>query len=143
MRGNRLLSRLRIGESRGSAVVESVFAILFLLFISFALIEIALILYGRNVVAAAAHEGARAGLEFGRNPSDAQEVAARTIRDAAAGLVDDLEVAVSVTGSGEDSIVHVRLTGTLASFGPVPLSVPVATEATASLERVENEAARR
>jgi hypothetical protein len=120
------------GEA-GSSVVESIFAVLILLVLVLGTIEVAFALYTRNVVASAAHEGARAAIELGRNPSDAMAVARSSVEHAAGGLVRDLRVDTTVRRTGSQSLVVVRVRGIMRSFGPVPLPVPLS--ATASVTR--------
>ncbi|MCA1694613.1 MAG: pilus assembly protein, partial [Actinobacteria bacterium] len=74
---------------RGSAPLEAVLSILFVMLLVLGTIEVSLALYGRNVVAAAAHEGARAALELGRGPDSAAAVARSTVRRASGALVRD------------------------------------------------------
>jgi len=116
-------------QERGSALVESIFAIVFLMMLSLGVAQLALTLYGRNVVIASAHEGARAATELGRTEQEAEAIALRTTRSATGSLVDDLEVAVLTEPVGEDTRIIVRLTGRLAAIGPVPISVPVDAQA--------------
>ena len=103
-----------------------------LLFLFLSVVEVTFALYGRNVVAASAHEGARAAVELGRNPSDAVAVARRTVMGAAGGLVEGLRVGVTLQTVGTRSLVRVRVTGRLKSFGPVPLPLPIDTVATST-----------
>lgn len=98
------------------------------------LIEVAFALYGRNVVAASAHEGARAAIELGRSRTEAVAVARQTVKGSAGGLIDNLKVGVSVQRLFERSIIHVRVSGVLKSFGPVPMPIPVTTTATSTRE---------
>jgi hypothetical protein len=95
-----------------------------------AVIEIAFFLYARNVVAAAAHEGARAAVELGSDAARAEEVAGRTVRMAAGGLIDRLRVNVSFERSADRAVAEVHVAGLLHAFGPVPLVVPLRTMAT-------------
>ncbi len=92
--------------------------------------QLALTLYGRNVVIASAHEGARAATELGRDVNEAEIIARRTTRSAAGSLVEDLEVIVNTQPDGDDLLVTVRLSGQLASIGPVPLALPIEVLAT-------------
>jgi Flp pilus assembly protein TadG len=127
---HRVLKRFSI--ETGSAPVETVFAMSILLFLFLSVVEVTFALYGRNVVAASAHEGARAAVELGRNPSDAVAVARRTVMGAAGGLVEGLRVGVTLQTVGTRSLVRVRVTGRLKSFGPVPLPLPIDTVATST-----------
>jgi hypothetical protein len=114
---------------RGSALVESIFAIIFLMLLSLGVAQLALTLYGRNVVIASAHEGARAATELARTEEEAMAIALRTTRSATGSLVDDLEIEVLTEPAGEDALVTVRLKGRLAAIGPVPISIPVEAQA--------------
>jgi TadE-like protein len=114
---------------RGSALVESIFAIVFLMLLSLGVAQLALTLYGRNVVIASAHEGARAATELGRTEEEAMAIALRTTRSATGSLVDDLEIEVLAEPAGEDALITVRLRGRLAAIGPVPVSIPVEAQA--------------
>ena len=116
-------------HERGSALVESIFAIVFLMVLTLGVTQLALTLYGRNVVIASAHEGARAATELGRSQREAEEIALRTTRSATGSLVDDLEIEVLSEPAGEDALITVRLTGRLAAVGPVPISIPVEAQA--------------
>ncbi len=117
-------------NARGSAPVETVLSIVFLMILVLGAIEVALVLYGRDVVAAAAHEGARSALELGRDSADAGAVAKRTVRQASGRLVRDLVVTVQTRPVGNTSHVQVRVAGWLKPIGPVPLPVPVSAVAT-------------
>lgn len=125
-------------QERGSALVESIFAIVFLMILSLGVAQLALTLYGRNVVIASAHEGARAATELGRSEEEAEAIALRTTRSATGSLIDHLEIEVLTEPVGEDTRITVRLHGRLAAIGPVPVSVPVEAQASSlRLEEVE------
>jgi hypothetical protein len=128
------LQRQWVAQERGSAPVEASFSMVIILLLLLGLIQVAFALYGRNVVAASAHEGARAAVELGRGPDDAVAVATRTVRQSASGLVDELAVRVWVRDRPAPPIVQVRVSGRLKSFGPIPLSIPVSTTATSTRE---------
>jgi Flp pilus assembly protein TadG len=104
------------------------------MFLVLGTIEVAFALYARNVVGAAAHEGARAAAELGRTPHDATSIARAAVVASAGGLVRDLRVDTSVASAGTRSIVRVRVSGILRSFGPVPLPVPLRAAATVTRE---------
>ncbi len=97
-------------------------------------IQVALTLYGRNVVQASAHEGLRAMVERGVTHSAGEIVATRTVQDSVGSLVQDLEVDVASTSAAGGRRVLVRVTARLRSLGPVPLSVPVTSAAEAFVE---------
>ncbi len=117
-------------NERGSAPLEAIFSIVLLLVLVFGLIQIAFVLYGRNVVMSSAHEGARAAIELGGDASDAALVAERTVRNAAGHLVQGLDVDVAVTHSNRRALVSVSVSGSLEAFGPIPVAVPVSVSAT-------------
>jgi TadE-like protein len=121
-------------NERGSAPVETVFSIFVLMVLALGTIEVALTLYGRDVVAAAAHEGARSALEVGGDAASASELARTTVRRASGSLVRDLKIQVTSQKLGAASYVQVRVAGWLRLIGPVPLPIPVTAIATVSEE---------
>lgn len=128
----RFVGVLTTRKESGSAAVESVVSIVILLFMVLAVVEIAFSLYARNVVAASAHEGARAAIERGRTTADAQAIAVETVRRAAGGLVTDLSVDVASQVLDDRSVVSVVVTGRVRPFGPVPVPMELRTSAHAS-----------
>lgn len=114
--------------------MEASFAIVILMLIALGVIEVALALYGRNVLISSAHEGARAAIERGRDPQEANAIARRIVESAAGGLVEDLEVSIIQRRVGVRSVIRVNVSGVVNSFGPVPLPIPVSTNATATRE---------
>ena len=76
MRDGRVLNRKHspAGQS-GTAAVESIFAMVFIIVLLLGVVQVAFVLYARNVVAASAHEGARAIVERGSRSDDAASVA--------------------------------------------------------------------
>lgn len=121
-------------NQRGSAPVETVFSMLFLMLLVLGTIEVALTLYGRDVVAAAAHEGARSALELSRDPASASEVARRTVRQSSGVLVRDLAIEVTPRTVGTTTYVRVHVGGWLRLAGPIPVPIPVSATATVSKE---------
>jgi hypothetical protein len=103
-----------------------------LLFLVLGTVQVAFAVYARNVMAASAHEGARAAIELGRSPADAVAVARRTVVRSAGGLVEGLRVSVTIQRIGADSVVRVRISGWLKALGPVPLPLPVDAVATST-----------
>ncbi|MGH2818854.1 MAG: TadE/TadG family type IV pilus assembly protein [Actinomycetota bacterium] len=121
-------------DEEGSAPVEVTFAVVVLMLLSLGVIQVGLTLYARNVVLSAAHEGARAAVELDRRTSDASEAARRLVERAAGGIVDDLQVSTSTIEAGDRLVTHVMVSGLLDVPGPIPVSIPVRTAATASRE---------
>lgn len=134
MRRHRLLTGPH--STRGSAALESIFGMLVILILVLGSIEVAFAVYARNVVASAAHEGARAAVEVDRTPAEASAVVRRTIERSAGGFIRDLVVRTDTTtsldGVGRSAVLvsaHLRVPG------PIPFSVPVRLIARASGQR--------
>jgi hypothetical protein len=108
-----------------------------LLLLTLGVIEVALVLYGRNVLMASAHEGARAAVELGTTRGDATRIATETVRRAARGLVDDLGVGVVLDDNAGRFEARVRVSGALEALGPVPVRIPVSVVARASRSNPE------
>ena len=123
MRKRRLLKLC--SSDRGSVVLDSIFAIVMLVILSLGVIQLALTLYARNVVYAAAHEGARSAIEVGAAPGAAQAAAVHTVETSAGGLVRHLGVTVGPGRRGETPVIQVRVTGELDPPGPLPVTLPV------------------
>jgi hypothetical protein len=121
-------------KERGSAPVETVLSIVFVMLLVLGTIEVALALYGRNVVAAAAHEGARAVLELGATRGSAVKVVRETVARSSGALVRDLRVSVVPRTVGNIGYIQVRVAGWLRLIGPVPAPFPVRATATVSRE---------
>ncbi len=122
-------------SERGSAVVESLFATVFIMFLVLGVIQVAFTLYARNIVLSSAHEGARAAAEYRSSAADAALAARTTVETSAGALVRDLEVAVEVVdGAGATEIITVQVSGRARSFGPVPFPVTLTATATSSRE---------
>ncbi|MGH2753673.1 MAG: TadE/TadG family type IV pilus assembly protein [Actinomycetota bacterium] len=119
-------------NDRGSALVETVFAIVLLLVLVLGVVEVVFALYARNVVASSAHEGARAAIELGSDPASAEDVVRDVVERSAGGLVRRLDVATSIVRTDKSRTIRVLVRGSLVPFGPVPLSIPFSTTARAS-----------
>jgi Flp pilus assembly protein TadG len=119
-------------RARGSAALEIVFAMVVLVFLVLGVVQVGYTLYARNVVASSAHEGARAAVEHGRDVRSAALIAEQTIRRAAGGLVDDVDVAIRLLERDRATVVTVDVAGSLRRFGPVPWAATITARATAS-----------
>jgi len=119
----------RLLEERGATPVESVFGLVLLVTIAVAIVQVSLVVYARNVVAAAAHEGARVAVERGGDPRTAARLAEDVVRGATGRLVDDLEVAIATVGRS----LHIRVTGSVGTLGPLPFAIRVDEDASARL----------
>jgi Flp pilus assembly protein TadG len=118
----------------GSAAIESVFAMVVLMFLVLGVVEVGFALYARNMIASAAHEGARAAIELGRDVDDARAVARSSVANATGRLVEDPDVRVLTRTRGDDLLVTVTVSGRLKLIGPVPWSPTVSARATALRE---------
>jgi Flp pilus assembly protein TadG len=136
LRDGRVLAggRLSLPRQSGAAAVESIFAMVFIVVLLLGVVEVAFVLYARNVVASSAHEGARAVVERGGEATDAQSIARRTVRGSAGGLVNDLRVGVDIQSGQDVDRVTVVVTGRVKGFGPVPLPVTVTSTASSARE---------
>jgi hypothetical protein len=99
-------------------------------------VQVALALYGRNVVASTAHEAARAGVERGATASDAEDLAVSTATKAGGRLIRGLAVSAAAADRLRTRTVEVRITGTIDVLGPLPIPVPVDVTARASTESI-------
>lgn len=125
------MRKRRLLNERGSATVEATAAIVLLILLVLGTLEVAYLLYARNVVMSSAHEGARAAVEQGRDIDDARAIARDTVERAAGGLVRGLRVQVGTALSPEGRVVTVRVSGTLTPLAPVPLPIPLTATARA------------
>jgi hypothetical protein len=119
-------------NARGSASVESIFAIVFMMLVALGVVQVAFTLYARNVLASAAHEGARAAVERGTPPAEAEGIALATIERAAGGLLEGLRVVSVIETNGGRQMIRVRITGSLRPFGIVPVRISFDETASAS-----------
>lgn len=117
--------RLLISE-RGSALVGTVFGMLFLLTLAVGAVETILLVHARNVTTSAVHEGARAAVEVGGDSGRAVDVV-RTYLQRTVGhmLRDDSVEAVLHAREDGTATAVVTVTGTLRIPGPIPAGVPV------------------
>ena len=121
------------GERGSTAVEGPVAVVLAALFLACA-VEVALSLYGRNVVLSAAHEGARAAVELGRDPRHAAAIATATVERAAGGLANDVRVDVATAELGGRAVVRVDVHAVVDAPGPVPFAFGVDARAVAARE---------
>ena len=126
MRADRLLR----ARERGSATIESILAIVILMLLTLGALQVAFVLYARNIVISAAHEGARAAVERGATGTDAGAVAGAVVERSAGGLVSDLSVDTEAMERAGSELLTVRVQGTIRALGPVPVFFPVTATAT-------------
>ena len=125
---------MRARNEEGSAPIEFVFGVLFVLLLLFGVIEVAFALYGRNVVASSAHEAARAAVEIDASTSEAEALATSVVERSAGNLVEDYTVDVATQRTAERVTVRVLVEARLDPPGPLPVYVPVRMSATSSRE---------
>lgn len=109
----------------GSTIVESVIAIVFLLTLLLGTIQVVFTLYSRNVVRAAAQEGARAAIDRRAADGSATVAARNAVARAAGGLLEQVEVSLERGPAPGGEVVSVTLVGRLRPVGPVPVHLPV------------------
>ncbi len=126
------------GDERGSAPVDAVFSVVFLLVLGLGVTQVAFLLYGRNTLMSSTHEAARAALEWGRTQVEAASIAERRVREAAGGLVDHMDVEV-VTAGGASTSITVIIEARLRAAGPLPMTIPFTTKATVETDEALSE----
>jgi Flp pilus assembly protein TadG len=114
--------------------VEMTFAIVLLMLLTLGVIQVALTLYARNVVAASAHEGARMAIERGRTPEEAAVIARDVVARSTGRLVEKLSVDVSTVQRAGVRLITVRVRGMLRNLGPVPMPIPLSSVAHAEMD---------
>lgn len=128
--------RLLIDE-RGSSTVEAVAAIGLITLLVVGGIQVALSLYARNVIVSSAHEGARAAVEYGRDPADARSIVRSVIQSGAGSAVSAIQVSPVITHTETETIADVVVRAIIEPLGPIPIEIPVTARATAGRPRVE------
>ena len=128
------LLKLARSSERGAAPVEMTFAIILLMTLTLGVVQVAFALYARNVVAASAHEGARAALERGRTPSEAEAIVRHVVSSATGRLIEDLTIDIVTKESDSRRFITVRVRGVVTDFGPVPIPIPLSSTATAQID---------
>lgn len=121
-------------SQRGSAPLDAVIGITFLVILCLGAIQVALTVYAHNAVSASAYEGARAAAEIGTSSTRGREVAERMVRATVGGSLENLQVSVWTTHSTQGPLVKVAVVGRHRSLGPMPIVVPVRAVATSILE---------
>ena len=138
--GMRQPGLLKAADERGSATIQFPIAVLIVMVLTLGVVQVSFALYGRNVLAASAHEGARAAAENGRTLSDASVIATEVIRRATGRMAERIQVTVSsspVLGAGESVRVQVR--AALRPLGVLPIAVPITVEAEVTNPRTSDE----
>ena len=113
----------------GSAVVDVVLVSVLVVVLFLVVAQVALTLHVRNVLVAAAAEGARYAANADRDPVDGQRRARDAVADALSdGLADRMSDAVTqMAGPGGASVIEVQVIGplpvVLLPFTPITLSV--------------------
>ena len=97
--------------------------------VAVAIVQMALVVFARNTLAAAAHEGARLAVERNQDPKIATSSVRDLVEDVVGGLVKDIDVVVEEV----DGQVRVLVAGHVDTIGPLPLGIPVMQQATTRL----------
>lgn len=126
MRKHRLLK-----DPRGSAAVESIFALVVMMILVLGVVQVGLTLYARNVVLASAHEGARAAVERGRDLEDARAIVKEVVAASVGGAVSIIDLNTATFLRDGELIVDVSVRAQIAGLGPLPVKIPVLARASA------------
>lgn len=116
-------------SQRGAVVLESIFAVALLMIVALGVIQIALLLFARNMVQASAHEAARAAIERGLAPDAASETARRVATASMGSMARRLDIATERRRIGTQEVVTVRVTAILEPAGPIPIAPAVVATA--------------
>ena len=131
---------LSIPNERGSATVQFPIAVLIVMVLTLGVAQVSLALYGRNVLAASAHEGARAAVENGRTIDEARVIATEVVRRATGRMAERLEVNVFSSPSlGGGQTVRVQVRAALRPAGVLPLAIPITLEAEVTNPRTSDD----
>ncbi|HJQ42597.1 MAG TPA: TadE/TadG family type IV pilus assembly protein [Jatrophihabitantaceae bacterium] len=129
---------MRVADDRGSSVVDFVLVSTLLVFLLFAVLQVAVLVYVRNVSAAAAADGARHGAELGSLPGDGAVRAVDLVRKAMPGVAQGIRCAETfgLDDASDLPTVTVRCRGSLrAILLPLHLPLPVDASSTVLRER--------
>lgn len=112
------MSRTR--DERGSAVVDFVLVSLVLVPLVLGIMQVALVMFVRNTLASAAHEGARRGATIDGGPGDAAELTRQQIRGAVADrFARDVSARGTMVHGVAGVVVHVHaVVPALGLWGP-------------------------
>lgn len=122
MRRHRLLR----SDERGSALVGSIFGMLFLVALAIGAVETILFVHARNVAASVVHDSARAIIEVGSDAGAASETAREHLAKNLRGILRAGAVSASLR-SGPDGVgtAVVTVRGRLVLGAPIPASIPI------------------
>lgn len=108
-------------------MVETVVGMSLLMVIAIGTIQIATLLYARNVIRSSAHEITRVAVERGAAESDAVAFGHGLVRDSLGRMLEDLDVEVTSTNAGTQRIVTAYIEAVVEPAGPLPVTVPVSS----------------
>ncbi len=131
MRQRRLLNAR---SQRGSVPLDFVFAVVLLMTLALGAIDVALLLFARNVVKASAYEAARSAIEREGDDALAQAAARETVTSSVGGLVDDVMIELDRVAAGAHRLVAVEVRCRVSLVAPIPISIPVSGRARAIAE---------
>jgi Flp pilus assembly protein TadG len=99
---------VRLADDHGAAVIEFVMMIVLLVMVLFGVLQVAVYCYARNIVAAAAADGARYAASLGVDPAQGAARASALIAD---GLnAQDAALIPCTARRGEDPVSHLPVT---------------------------------
>lgn len=106
---------------RGSSVVEFLLVSVLLLAVFLGVVQIGIVLHTRNVMTAAAAEGARYGANADRTGQDGAQRTRAVLAEALSPGIADRSSVTPGEAVGADGLVTVEITVT----GPVPVLLPI------------------
>lgn len=113
-------------SERGSAPVEFVLVSLVLIPLFTGILQLGLFLHVRNTMTMCAHEGARVGANYNRDPGDASDYASDCLGEALGpGRKADTQVQSSVESAADGQIVNVTMHGEMQPLGFVSVAIPI------------------
>lgn len=129
------LRSVRADQDRAAAVVEFIMISVLLIFLLFAVLQVAVYFYARNVIASGAADGARYGANAGVDPASGGIRATRMIR---AALNGEIAADVPCTGGMSTDQVSGLPVATVHCHGQLrllflPLHMPVGIDITSSV----------
>ena len=112
-------------DESGTTLVETIVGITLLMVVAVGIIQVALLLYARNVIRSSAHEVARSAIERGVAEAEATAMGATLVRESLGTIVDDVQVQVDARDIGSHRLVAARVDAVLHPPGVLPIEVPV------------------
>jgi Flp pilus assembly protein TadG len=127
---------VRIRDDRGASVIDFVLVSTLLVLLLFGVLQVAVYVYARNVVSAAAAEGARNAAELGSDPMVGQQRADEVIAHALPGAAQRVHCtgSIGIDAASGLTVTTVRCRGTMRAIF-LPLRMPWSIDVSSSVLR--------